>query len=153
ADVARFILDEDPETVTAQMTASGMGEGVEDSAMSVWTMQSGAMVMTHESFTHPFAGSGLEVHGTEGSIFAKDVMTQRPVGEIELATAEGRESVPYSDHDLYVQGLADFAAAIRGEGPPAATGWDGVKSLAVAHAVRKSAQSGQREAVDYGGTP
>ncbi|MEM8872241.1 MAG: Gfo/Idh/MocA family oxidoreductase, partial [Pseudomonadota bacterium] len=47
ADVARFILDEDPETVTAQMTASGMGEGVEDSAMSVWTMQSGAMVMTH----------------------------------------------------------------------------------------------------------
>ncbi len=153
ADVTRFILGEDPKTVVAQMAASGMGDSVEDSAMSVWSMPSGAMVMTHESFTHPFAGSGLEVHGTEGSIFASGVMTQQPLGEIELVTAEGRAPVSYSDHDLYTQGLADFAAAIRGEGPPAATGWDGVKSLAVALSVRASAASGQREDVDYGGAP
>ena len=38
ADVARFLLGEDPVTVVAQMTASGMGDGVEDSAMSVWSM-------------------------------------------------------------------------------------------------------------------
>ncbi|RED14435.1 Gfo/Idh/MocA family protein [Pontivivens insulae] len=151
ADVARFILGEDPVRVTAQMAASGMGEGVEDSAMSVWTMPSGAMVMAHESFTHPFAGSGLEVHGTEGSIFARGVMTQRPVGDVELVTREGREVVPFSDHDLYTQGLADFAAAIRGEGTPAATGWDGVKSLAVAHAVRAAAAQGRALNVDYGG--
>ena len=153
ADVTRFILGEDPLNVAAQMAASGMGEGVEDSAMSVWSMPSGAMVMTHESFTHPFAGSGLEVHGSEGSIFASDVMTQQPVGEIELVTSSGREPISFSKHDLYTQGLADFAAAIRGEGQPAATGWDGVKSLAVAHAVRVSAGSGRREDIDYGGAP
>ncbi len=153
ADVARFILGEDPLTVAAQMAASGMGDTVEDSAMSAWSMPSGAMVMAHESFTHPFAGSGLEVHGTEGSIFASGVMTQRPMGEIELVTGEGRTPVPFSDHDLYTQGLSDFASAILGKGQPAATGWDGVKSLAVALAVRKSAGSGQREAVDYGGAP
>jgi 1,5-anhydro-D-fructose reductase (1,5-anhydro-D-mannitol-forming) len=153
ADVARFILGEDPATVVAQMTASGMGEGVEDSAMSVWTMPSGAMVMSHESFTHPFAGSGFELHGTEGSIFATGVMTQRPVGAVTLVSAEGRVDIPFPDHDLYVQGLADFAAAMRGEGVPAATGWDGVKSLAVAHAVRAAAQSSRREDVDYGGAP
>lgn len=153
ADVARFVLGEDPETVVAQMTASGLGEGVEDSAMSVWMMPSGAMVMSHESFTHPFAGSGFEVHGTEGSIFATGVMTQAPVGEVTLVTAEGRATVPFPDHDLYAQGLADLAAAIRGEGAPAATGWDGVKSLAVAHAVRASARSGRREDVDYWGAP
>ena len=153
ADVTRFILGEDPVRVTAQMTASGMGAGVEDSAMSVWAMPSGAMVMAHESFTHAYAGSGLEVHGTEGSIFARGVMTQRPVGEVELVTGAGRERVPFPDHDLYVQGLADFAAAIRGEGAPAATGWDGVKSLAVAHAVRASAAEGRALDVDYGDAP
>ncbi|MFN9942964.1 MAG: Gfo/Idh/MocA family protein, partial [bacterium] len=84
ADTARFLLDETPATVVAQMAVSGMGRGVEDSAMSVWTMPSGAMVMAHESFTHRFAGTGLEVHGTEGSILATGVMTQRPVGRIEL---------------------------------------------------------------------
>ena len=150
ADVTRFLLQEDPETVVAQMTAFGLGDGVEDSAMSVWTMPSGAMVMAHESFIHPFAGSGLEVHGTKGSIFAKGVMTQRPVGEITLVNEAGSRSVPFSGHGLYTQGLADFVAATKGKGTPAATGWDGVKSLAVADAVHKAASSGQRETVDYG---
>jgi 1,5-anhydro-D-fructose reductase (1,5-anhydro-D-mannitol-forming) len=150
ADVTRFLLDEDPVSVTAEMTASGMGQGVEDSAMSVWMMPSGAMVMSHESFTHPFAGSGLEVHGTEGSIFARGVMSQQPVGEVELVTKSGRETLPYSKHDLYVQGLADFCAAVAGKGMPAANGWDGVKSLAVAFAVRDAARTGKRQMVNYG---
>lgn len=151
ADVTRFLLNEDPHTVIAQMGVSGMGQGVEDSAMSVWTMHSGAMVMSHESFTHPFAGTGLEVHGTEGSIFARGVMTQQPVGEIELVTSVGRETVPFPAHDLYIQGLADFYAAVAGKGKPAASGWDGVKSLAVALSISEAARSGQRQNVNYGG--
>lgn len=150
ADVARFLLQEDPVNVVAQMSASGMGQGVEDSAMSVWSMPSGAMVMSHESFTHPFAGSGLEVHGTEGSIFARGVMTQLPVGEIELVTGAGREPVPFSGHGLYVQAVQDFVSAVNGTGKPAATGQDGVASLTVALAVREAARSGTRQAVDYG---
>lgn len=150
ADVARFLLGEDPQTVVAQMCASGLGQGVEDSAMSSWTMPSGAMVMSHESFTHPFAGSGLEVHGTEGSIFATGVMTQLPVGEIALVTAAGREAVPFPDHNLYVQGVQDFVAATACNGRPAATGWDGVASLAVALAVREAARTGVRQTVSYG---
>ncbi|MFN3844650.1 MAG: Gfo/Idh/MocA family protein [Paracoccaceae bacterium] len=151
ADVARFLLGEDPQTVVAQMCASGLGQGVEDSAMSVWTLPSGAMVQAHESFTHPFAGSGLEVHGTEGSIFATDVMTQQPVGEITLVTAEGRVNVPYPAHNLYVQAVQEFVAASEGRGQPAATGWDGVASLAVALAVRQAAATGLRQPVDYRG--
>lgn len=149
ADVARFLLGEDPVTVVAQMSVSGMGQGVEDSAMSVWAMPSGTMVMSHESFTHPFAGSGLEVHGTEGSIFARGVMTQLPVGEIELVTARGRAPVPYPQHNLYVQGVTDFLSAIAGKGQPAASGRDGVASLAVALAVREAARTGIRQTVDY----
>lgn len=147
ADVARFLLDETPVSIVAQMAASGMGQGVEDSAMSVWTMPSGAMVQSHESFTHPFAGSGLEVHGQTGSIFARGVMTQQPVGEIELVTAQGREVVPFSPHNLYVQGVSDFLAAVAGQGAPAATGEDGVASLTVALAVREAARSGQCQTV------
>lgn len=147
ADVARFLLGETPVTVVAEMTASGMGQGVEDSAMSAWIMPSGAMVMSHESFTHPFAGSGLEVHGTEGSVFATGIMTQRPVGEITLVTAKGRETVPYSPHNLYLQAVQDFAAAVAGRSRPAATGEDGIASLAVALAVREAARTGQRQTV------
>ncbi|WP_299886209.1 Gfo/Idh/MocA family oxidoreductase [uncultured Ruegeria sp.] len=151
ADVTRFLLQEDPASVVAQMASSGMGQGVEDSCMSVWTMPSGAMVMTHESFTHPFAGSGLEVHGTHGTIFAKGIMTQSPIGDITLVTEAGQENISYSDHDLYVQGVSEFVAAATGQGRPAADGPDGVKSLSVALCVRKAAATGQRVNVDYGG--
>jgi 1,5-anhydro-D-fructose reductase (1,5-anhydro-D-mannitol-forming) len=149
ADVARFILGEDPVSVVAKMTSSGMGQGVEDSVMSVWTMPSGAMVMAHESFTHPFAGSGLEVHGTEGSIFARGVMTQQPVGQVTLVTAQGREAVPYPTHNLYAQAVADFLSAVEGRGRVAADGQDGIASLAVALAVRQAAATGTLQTVDY----
>ena len=151
ADVTRFLLDEDPIEVVAQMAASGMGEGVEDSAMSVWRMPSGAMVMTHESFTHPFAGSGLEVHGTKGSIFASGVMTQQPVGTISLVHEAGQQDVSFSDHNLYIYGVGRFVDAVAGKGTPAATGPDGVKSLAVALAVRAAAATGQQQRVHYEG--
>jgi 1,5-anhydro-D-fructose reductase (1,5-anhydro-D-mannitol-forming) len=150
ADVARFLLGEDPVAVVAQSATSGMGQGVEDSAMSVWSMPSGAMVQSHESFTHPFAGTGLEVHGTEGSIFATGVMTQGPAGEIALVTAAGREAITFPLHDLYIQGVQDFLAAVAGTGQPAATGQDGVASIAVALAVREAARTGVRQVVDYG---
>lgn len=149
ADTVRFHLQEDPQEVVALAGASGMGEGVEDSVMSVWTMPSGTMVMAHESFTHSHAGTALEVHGTKGSIFARGVMTQQPVGEVELVTERGREAVPFSDHNLYAEAMRRFAEAVAGNGRPAADGWDGVKSLAVATAVKEAARTGVRTKIDY----
>ena len=150
ADTLRFLLGEDPVSVVAQAGMSGLGEGVEDSVMSVWAMPSGAMVMAHESFTHRFAGSGLEVHGTAGSVFASGVMTQRPVGEISLVTEAGREAIPFAPHDLYAESVRQFCDAVAGIGQPAATGADGVASLAIALAVRAAATSGNRQMINYG---
>ena len=151
ADTVRFHLGEDPVEVVAMATASGMGEGVEDSVMSVWSMPSGAMVQTHESFTHRFAGTGIEVHGTEGSIFGRGIMTQKPVGEVELVTAGGRQAVGFDGHDLYVRSLGLFDEAVAGRGRLAADGVDGVKSLAVAMAVHEAARTGRAVRVDYQG--
>lgn len=151
ADTVRFHLGEDPAEVVAIDGRTGMGQGVEDSVMSVWTMPSGAMVQAHESFTHAHAGTGMEIHGSTGSIFAKGVMTQRPTGEVILRNTAGEEALPFADHNLYARGLSLFVDAVRGGGRPAADGVDGVKSLAVAAAVAEAARTGRRTAVDYGG--
>ena len=150
ADTVRFLLGEDPVSVVAHMDATGLGQGVEDSAMSVWAMPSGAMVFSHESFTHPFAASGIEVHGTKGSILARGVLSQEPVGEIDLVTAKGTTRVEYDRTGLYETVVRTFAAAVAGKTTPAATGRDGVKSLQIAEAVRAAAVSGQRQIVTYG---
>ncbi|MES0883859.1 Gfo/Idh/MocA family protein [Roseibium sp. SCP14] len=151
ADTVRFHLGEDPIEVVAKAGTSGMGQGVEDSVMSVWSMPSGAMVQAHESFTHQFAGTGIEIHGSKGSVFARNVMTQEPVGQIRIVTAEGERNVPFDGHNLYHRSLGLFTGAVAGNGRPSADGVDGVKSLAVALAVREAAQSGKAVRVDYGG--
>jgi 1,5-anhydro-D-fructose reductase (1,5-anhydro-D-mannitol-forming) len=152
ADTVRFLLGEDPVWVVAHMDATCLGQGVEDSAMSVWAMPSGAMVFSHESFTHPFAASGIEVHGTEGSILARGVLSQEPMGEIDLVTTHGTTRVEYDRDGLYETVVRTFTAAVAGKAPVAASGRDGVKSLQIAEAVRTAAVSGQRQIVKYGET-
>ena len=89
------------------------------------------------------ARTGLEVHGSEGSIAARDVMTQRPVGEIVLRSASGEAAVAVEHENLYVRALRAFNAAVAGQGQPSASGEDGVKSLAVALAVQEAARTGR----------
>jgi 1,5-anhydro-D-fructose reductase (1,5-anhydro-D-mannitol-forming) len=47
-----------------------------------------------------------------------------------------------------VRAVRRFHAAMRGEDTPAATGEDGVRSIALALAVREAAPSGRRTTVD-----
>ncbi|MDJ0820989.1 MAG: Gfo/Idh/MocA family oxidoreductase [Paracoccaceae bacterium] len=150
ADTVRFHLQEDPESVVAIERSESLGKGVEDSVMSVWQMPSGALVETHEGFTVRHAGTSFEVHGTKGSIFAQGVMTQQPVGQIVLRKDGVDEPITFSEHNLYERAMRHFMQAVAGEGAPAATGVDGVKSLAVALAVKDAAVSGRRVTVDYG---
>jgi 1,5-anhydro-D-fructose reductase (1,5-anhydro-D-mannitol-forming) len=151
ADTLRYVLDDDPVEVTAFVQSAGMAApGLEDGAMCIWRFRSGAMAQSHEAFTVRFGGTGFEVHGTEGSLSATDVMTQRPVGSVILRTANGAQELTFDRGDLYTRAVRLFHAAIRGEGKPSATGEDGVWSLAAAEAALESARTGRAVKVDAG---
>jgi 1,5-anhydro-D-fructose reductase (1,5-anhydro-D-mannitol-forming) len=84
------------------------------------------------------------VHGSEGSIVGTDVMTQDPVGRVVLRTEAGeREVEPPDRRDLYEVAIEAFAAAVGGSGRPLVDGFDGVRALAVALAVKEAAESGR----------
>ncbi|MFV0410866.1 MAG: Gfo/Idh/MocA family protein [Paracoccus sp. (in: a-proteobacteria)] len=152
ADTVRFHLGESPAEVVAMSVDGRMGQGVEDSVMSVWQMPSGVQVQTHESFTHTHASTGIEFHGTEGSIVARNVMTQNPNGEVLLMRRDQTPMpVAFVPEDLYLRGVRSFGEAATGRGRVAADGRDGVASLAVALAVLDASGSGQRTVVNYGG--
>jgi 1,5-anhydro-D-fructose reductase (1,5-anhydro-D-mannitol-forming) len=144
ADTLRFALDDEVVEVTAMTASQGMGQaGLEDAVMGVMRFGGGVIAQFHDAFTAPHAFTGIEVHGTDGSLYGRDVMTQRPVGKIAIRR-EGREvEIPVAHENLYERSVRCFNAAIRGEGEPAATGEDGIRSLAVALAVRESARTGR----------
>jgi 1,5-anhydro-D-fructose reductase (1,5-anhydro-D-mannitol-forming) len=142
-DTLRFLLGAEPvEAVGMSQSASMAKAGLEDGAMSVLRFDNGVLAQLHDAFTVKFAGTGIEVHGEEGSIVGRGVMTQRPVGEVLLCIAEGERPVPVEHEDLYVRGVAAFCAAMRGEGRPAATAEDGIRSLHAALAVAEACRLG-----------
>jgi 1,5-anhydro-D-fructose reductase (1,5-anhydro-D-mannitol-forming) len=149
ADTLRFVLGDDPVEISAFTQSAGMAvSGLEDGAMCIWRFKSGVVAQSHEGFTTKFAGTGFEVHGTEGSLVAKDVMTQKPIGQVVLRTEKGEEELSFDRDDLYERSVRAFHAAIRGEGTPSATGEDGAWSLACAEAALQSARSGKAVAID-----
>lgn len=151
ADTLRFVLDDDPVEISAFTQSAGMAAGgLEDGAMCVWRFRSGLIAQSHEGFTTKFAGTGFEMHGTEGSLIARDVMTQKPVGTVMLRTAKGEEELSFEREDLYVRSVRAFHAAMRGERRPSATGEDGVWSLSCAEAALESARTGRAVKIEPG---
>lgn len=150
ADTLRFVLDDEPVEVTAMTASQGMArQGLADSVMGVIRFRGGTLAQFHDAFTIRHTLTGFEVHGTEGSLLARDVMTQEPRGRIFLQRQDQREAIdPGPPEDLYTRSVRLFNAAVLGEGQPAATGEDGVRSLAVALAAAESAASGRVVRID-----
>ncbi|MES2260034.1 MAG: Gfo/Idh/MocA family oxidoreductase [Pseudomonadota bacterium] len=148
ADTLRFVLDAEPQHVIACASSGDMAvAGLEDGLMATIQFDNGVLAQVHDAFNARYSLAGLEIIGTEGTIFARDVMTQRPVGTIQLTNADGVADVPVAHENLYVRSVGAFQAAVRGEGRPAATGEDGLRALAAALAVQQSCRTGMRVAV------
>jgi len=150
-DTLRFILNDEVEEVTAIAAQQGLAEGeLEDAVMGVMKFRRGTLAQFHDAFTVRHANTGLQVHGTDGTLIAEDVMTQKPIGQIFLRRGNQIEAVDLGEpEDLYTRAVRLFNQAVHGEGEPSATGEDGVRSLAVALAVLESAKTGRRVQVRY----
>ncbi|BCG04286.1 1,5-anhydro-D-fructose reductase (plasmid) [Paraburkholderia sp. PGU19] len=147
-DTLRFILNAEPVDAVAMTPPSTLASGtVEDGVMAVLRFDNGVIAQLHDAFTVPYAGTGIEIHGTAGSLIGRDVMTQRPVGEVILRDATGDRPIAVEQENLYHRSLAAFNGAIQGRGAPAASGEDGLRSLAAAWAVLEAARTGQRTPV------
>jgi 1,5-anhydro-D-fructose reductase (1,5-anhydro-D-mannitol-forming) len=151
ADTLHFLLDDDVQDVIARSAQQGLGQGdLADAVMGVMYFRNGTLAMFHDAFTIKHTQTGVEIHGTEGSLIARNVMTQDPVGEVFLSRNGAVTEVAVGEpEDLYAHIVRHFNDAVQGRGQPFATGEDGIRSLAVGLAVQESAKTGQRVPVHY----
>jgi 1,5-anhydro-D-fructose reductase (1,5-anhydro-D-mannitol-forming) len=150
-DTLRFVLDSEVEDVIARSATQGLANGgMEDAVMGVMYFRDGVLAQFHDAFTVRHAPTGLEIHGTEGSLFATNVMTQDPVGRVVLRRDSEETEIKLDPlEDLYVHSIRHFNQAVRTGTQPFATGADGLRSLAVALAALESSKSGRRTPVQY----
>lgn len=147
-DTLRFVLQAEPTEAISLSQYFGMSAStVEDGSMAVFRFDNGVIAQVHTAFTVPYAGNGFEVHGTEGSLIAKNVMHPAAQPEVILRTANGEQLLALEANEVYGAGVARFVAAIQGKDTPAASGEDGLRSLAGALACLESARTGQKVAI------
>jgi 1,5-anhydro-D-fructose reductase (1,5-anhydro-D-mannitol-forming) len=150
-DTLRYVLGDDPVEAIAATQQSGLAKaGLEDAVMGVMRFKSGLIAMFHDGFTTKYSETVFEVHGTEGSLVGRNVMTQKPVGSVTLRNADGETELRLDQKNLYEAGVAKFHAAIAGNGKPSASGEDGVWSLAAGIAVAEAAKTGTVQQINPG---
>ncbi|MFD2270793.1 Gfo/Idh/MocA family protein [Undibacterium arcticum] len=89
-DTLRFILDAEPVEAIAMTPRSTLAtELIEDGVMAVLRFGNGVLAQLHDAFTVEYAGTGIEIHGSAGSIVGRNVMTQQPIGEVVLRDSKG----------------------------------------------------------------
>ena len=94
ADTLRFVLNDEVEETVAISSRQGLAkEALEDAVMGVLRFRSGLIAQFHDAFTIAHASTGLEVHGSEGSLFGYDVMTQEPQGDLYLQRGTERTKI------------------------------------------------------------
>ncbi|HVZ43536.1 MAG TPA: Gfo/Idh/MocA family oxidoreductase [Ramlibacter sp.] len=144
ADSLRFILDREPLEIWGTMNSVRLGKpGVDDNAMAVVRLEGDLFASLHVGFATPFAQRVWEFLGSRGTLVATNPNIPTPGAQLVLRDAHGTRELPFVHRNLYEGTVRHFASAVSGEGRPAATGEDGVRSLAFALAWIESARAGR----------
>jgi myo-inositol 2-dehydrogenase/D-chiro-inositol 1-dehydrogenase len=149
-DMARFMLGEEIETVSAQASVlvdPAIGEaGDYDSVSVMLSTASGkhATISNSRRATYGY-DQRIEVHGSEGAVSAEN---QRPVS-IEVANASGYTRPPLHDFfmtrytEAYAREISTFIDALENKAPAKPSGLDGLIALALADAAVRSVEEGR----------
>ncbi len=150
-DTLRFVLGDEVSEVLACKASQVFGEGkVEDAALGVMAFEGGLLASFYDAYNVADAGSSLEVHGSAGSIVIEEALDERLIARGRLRKDGEQRTLDAGEPiDLYEYGLRRFAKAVAGVGSPAASGEDGLRSLAVAAAIQRATTTRGTVAVEY----
>jgi 1,5-anhydro-D-fructose reductase (1,5-anhydro-D-mannitol-forming) len=114
------------------------------SAMVAILRFDGDVVVTlHDAFTTPHAMSGVEVLGSQGSIWAEELLSQDPIARVYVTTDAGRREVEVDRRDLYEATIRAFVSAVNGAGSLFVDGRAGLRAARIASVVAEAAGSGK----------
>ena len=148
-DALRFVLGEEVVEVTALTAEQGTTvAGIEDEAMGVLRFESGILATFHAAYNIRFSTSSLELRGSEATVVGRGILVGSGGGDVFIRDAEGEHVLEVDTGASPYEGIVRaFNAAILSGDQPAATGEDGLRSLAIATAARESARTGRTMAV------
>lgn len=127
-DLLNFLFRPEIESICS--CALHYERGIPSGVASVIKLKRDVLVIMHESFESADFPTRLEIQGEQGAIEALGVLTQEPVGTIQLRKGLHEEAVSFNAEPLYVKGIEAFVAALDdSEKQPLCTIEDGIWAL------------------------
>lgn len=146
-DALRFVLGQDPVTVSTLARQDALSGAVEATASMQFEMSGGAFATVATSARASYR-TLIEVTGSEGVLVAENALTvDRPVELVRRRGGEIVEQLTVSNADGYARMLDAFAVAMGGGEAFRAGGADGVLNMRAIDAAYRSWRSGVRETV------
>ena len=140
-DVLRWAFGEPAEVTGMLGTVSDLEIDTEDVATALVRLTGGAIVQVHVDYLQRHASSRIEAIGSEGTlVWERSGVRWRRAGD----AAWTDEPCAADPNTMYVEELRAFLDAIATGQPPALDGDEGRATLALALAVRQSAETGRR---------
>jgi predicted dehydrogenase len=142
-DTVRWLLGEPVEVIGMLGRVSDLEIDTEDVASAVVRLASGPQVEVHVDYLQRHARNRIEVIGSEGNLawdFHRQAVRWRRAGERRWTEERVRTEV----NEMYLAELCEFVDCVASERRPALDGAEGRATLALAAAVRESAETGRR---------
>ena len=138
-DLVRFVTGLEPRIVTAVAAFQGMSAGPPDAVLSNAVLGESTLLSIYNAYTSPHSPTGIELHGTNGSLIGRDCLLPRPGGTLQLVVDGDRRDIDLTSTDnLYTPNVAALINAAAGHGTPVASGDDGLQSMAFALKVEEA---------------
>jgi predicted dehydrogenase len=149
-DLVRWAFGEAVEVSGMLARVSDLEIDTEDLAAALVRLEDGAIVEVHVDYLQRYRQSRCEAIGSEGNLVwdaDENVLRWRRAGEPGWSS----ERITIEPNDMYVAELCEFIDCLTSERVPALDGQEGRATLALAEAVRTSAETGRRVQLDARG--
>ena len=149
-DMLRFLLGQEVKKVSAMITPLKTESQVETNAHVLLEFEGNIFGIVDCSF-QLLGRNGFEIHGTKGSLFAYNNMTQLPEGELRLIRKRRSDELKLQLHDVYVAEIEHFSQCILNNQQPLISGKDGLETIRIVEGIYKSSETGQVSVLDSSG--
>jgi 1,5-anhydro-D-fructose reductase (1,5-anhydro-D-mannitol-forming) len=140
-DVVRHLVGSEVSEVAA-LTDVGRRDELETLALVLLRFEDGAVAYVNANQKVPFPQQDLEIYGTKGTILGRNSTRPFLDSEVIVRTADGELTIQSNTRDGFHRAIAAFSRAVLEDRTPSASGEDGLRSVEVVDAIRRSARSG-----------
>jgi 1,5-anhydro-D-fructose reductase (1,5-anhydro-D-mannitol-forming) len=141
-DLLRFLVGADVSEVAALLDV-GRDEALERLPMVLMRFDNGAMAYANGNQRTPYPLNDIVIHGSAGRIDGRSITRPQTEGRMRVLTGNGERVGDYASHDVYERTVRAFSEAILAGRDPNPSGLDGLRSVQLTDAIRRSAREGR----------